>query len=84
MSNIWFKFNEMKRLNFKRKIELEEEIDNYQREKEVKWRSKERYENQNFNLMTNFLYSAKGILRVNKRMNTERGPNVNKNVGKLW
>ena len=74
----------MKRLNFKRKIELEEEIDNYQREKEVKRRSKERYENQNFNLMTNFLYSAKGILRVNKRMNTERGPNVNKNVGKLW
>ena len=43
MSNIWFKFNEMKRLNFKRKIELEEEIDNYQREKEVKRRSKERY-----------------------------------------
>ena len=33
----------MKRLNFKRKIELEEEIDNYQREKEVKRRSKERY-----------------------------------------
>ena len=33
--------------------------------------------------MTNFLYSAEGILRVNKRMNTERGPNVNKNVGKL-
>ena len=23
-------------------------------------------------------------MRVNKRMNTERGPNVNRNVGKLW
>ena len=34
--------------------------------------------------MTNVLYTAEEILRVNKRTNTERGPNVNKNVGKLW
>ena len=34
--------------------------------------------------MTNELYTAEGILRVNKRMNTERGPNVNRNVGKFW
>ena len=34
--------------------------------------------------MTNVLYTAKGILKVNKRMNTERGPNVKRNVGKLW
>ena len=34
--------------------------------------------------MTNVLYTAKGILRVNKRVNTERRPNINGNVGKLW
>ena len=34
------------------------------------------------NLMTNVLHTAEGILTVNKRMNTERGPNVNRNVGK--
>ena len=34
--------------------------------------------------MANFLYTAEGILRVNKRLNTERGPNVNKNFGKFW
>ena len=34
--------------------------------------------------MTNVLYTDEGILRVNKRMNTERGPNVIRNVGKLW
>ena len=34
--------------------------------------------------MANFLYTAEGILRVNKRLNTERGPNANKNFGKLW
>ena len=34
--------------------------------------------------MKNVLCTAEEILRVNKRMNTERGPNVNKNVGKLW
>ena len=77
MNNIQFKFNEIVRINRKRKIELEEDIDNYRREKEVKWRCKEQYENENFNLMANFLYTAAGILRVNKRLNTERGPNVN-------
>ena len=41
-------------------------------------------ENENFNLMTNVLYTPEEILRVNKCMNTERGPNINKNVGKLW
>ena len=34
--------------------------------------------------MTNVLYIAEGILRVNKRVNTERRPNINGNVGKLW
>ena len=34
--------------------------------------------------MTNVLYTAKGMLRVNKRVNTERRPNINGNVGKLW
>ena len=38
MNNIQFKFNEIIRINRKRKIELEKDIDNYQREKEVKWR----------------------------------------------
>ena len=41
------------------------------------------YENENFNLMTNVLYTAEGILRANKRMNI-KCPNVNRNVGKLW
>ena len=34
--------------------------------------------------MTNIPYTAEGILGVNKRMNTERGPNQNRNAGKLW
>ena len=34
--------------------------------------------------MTNVLYTTEGILRVNKRMNTERSPNGNRNVGKCW
>ena len=34
--------------------------------------------------MTNVLYTAEGILKVNKFMNTELSPNVNRNVGKLW
>ena len=52
--------------------------------KEAKQRHEEQYENENYNFMTNVLYTAEEILRVNKRINTERGPNVNKNVGKLW
>ena len=36
MNNIQFKFNEIMRINRKRKIELEEDIGNYRREKEVK------------------------------------------------
>ena len=62
MNNIQFKFNEIMRINRKRKIELEEDIDNYRREKEVKKRREEQYENENFNLMTNVLYTAEGIL----------------------
>ena len=54
------------------------------RRKEAKQRHEEQYENENYNFMTNVLYTAEEILRVNKRINTERGPNVNKNVGKLW
>ena len=84
MNNIQSKFNEIMRINRKRKIELEEDIDNYRREKEVKRRREEQYENENFNLVTYVLYTAEGILRVNKCMNTKRGPNVNRNVGKLW
>ena len=38
INNIQFKFNEIMRINRKRKIELEEDIGNYQREKEVKRR----------------------------------------------
>ena len=30
--------------------------------------------------MTNVLYTAEGILTVNKRMNIERGPNVNRKL----
>ena len=52
--------------------------------KEVKRRREEQYENENFNLMTNVLYTTERILRVNKRMNTECSPNGNRNVGKLW
>ena len=59
MNNIQFIFNEIMRKNCKRKIELEEDIDNYQRQKEVKRRREEQYENENFNLMTNVLYTAK-------------------------
>ena len=33
--------------------------------------------------MTNVLYTAEEILRVNKRMNTELSLNVNRNVGNL-
>ena len=84
MNNIQFKFNEIMCINRKRKIDLEEDIDNYRREKEVKRRREEQYGNENFNLMTNVLYTAEGILRANERMNTQRGPNVNRNVGKLW
>ena len=84
MNNIHFEFNEIMRINCKRKRELEEDIDNYRRDKEVKGRREEQYENEYFNLTTNVLYTAKGILRVNKRMDTERGPNVNRNVGKPW
>ena len=83
MNNIQFKFNEIMHINRKRKIELEEDIDNYRREKEVKRRREEQYESENFNLMANFLYTAEVILSVNKRMNTERSPNINRNVGKL-
>ena len=84
MNNIQFKSSEIMRINRKRKIELEEDIDNYRREKEVKRRREEQYENGNFNLMANVLYTAEEISRVNKRINAERGSNVNSNVGKLW
>ena len=56
MNNIQFKFNKIMRINRKRKIELEEDIDNYRREKEVKRRREEQYENENFSLMTNVYY----------------------------
>ena len=55
MNNIQFKFNEIMRINLKGKIELEENINNYRTEKEVKRRRQEQYENQNFNLITNVL-----------------------------
>ena len=42
-------------INRKRKKEWEEDIDNYRREKEVKQRREEQYENENFNLMTKVL-----------------------------
>ena len=83
MNNIQFKFNKIKCRNRKTKIELED-IDNYRGEKEVKRKREEQCENGNFNLMTNVLHTSEGILRVNKRMNTDRRPNVNRNVGKLW
>ena len=83
MNNIQFKSSEIMRINRKRKIELEEDIDNYRREKKVKRRREEQYENENFNLTANVLYTVEEILRVNKRINTERGSNVNRNVGKL-
>ena len=71
MNNLQFKFNEIMCINCKRKIELEEDTDNYCREKEVKLRREEQHENKNFNLMTIVLYTVEGILRVNKCMNTE-------------
>ena len=77
MNNIQFKSSEIMRINRKRKIELEEDIDNYRREKKVKRRREEQYENENFNLTANVLYTVEEILRVNKRIN------VNRNVGKL-
>ena len=83
MNNIQFKSSEIMRINRKRKIELEEDIDNYRREKKVKRRREEQYENENFNLTANVLYTVEEILRVNKRINAERGSNVNRNVGKL-
>ena len=80
MNNIQFKFNKIKCRNRKTKIELED-IDNYRGEKEVKRKREEQCENGNFNLMTNVLHTSEGILRVNKRINTDRRPNVNRNVG---
>ena len=76
MNNIQFKFNEIMRKNRRSKIELEEDIDNYRREKGVRRRREEQYEN-----VTDVLYTAEETLRVNKRMNSERRPNVNRNVG---
>ena len=40
-NKIQFEFNEIMHINHKRKIELEEDIDNYRREKEVKRRHEE-------------------------------------------
>ena len=54
INNIQFKFNEIMRINHKRKIELEEDIDNYRRDKEVRQSREEKYENENFNLITKF------------------------------
>ena len=61
-NNIQFKFNEIMCINRKSKIELEEDIDSYRREKEVKRRREEQYENENFNLMTNVLHTGEGML----------------------
>ena len=52
INNIQFKFNEIMRINRKRKTELEEDIDNHRRDKEVRQSREEKYENENFNLMT--------------------------------
>ena len=71
MKNIQLKFNKIMRIKRKRKIELEEDIDNYGREKEVKRRRKEQYENENFNLMANVLVTAERGLRKNKRKTYE-------------
>ena len=54
INNIQFKFNEIMRINRKRKIELEEDIDNYRRDKKVRQSREEKYENENFNLITKF------------------------------
>ena len=40
-NKIQFEFNEIMHINHKQKIELEEDIDNYRREKEVKRRHEE-------------------------------------------
>ena len=53
-------------INCKRKRKIEEDIDHCQTEKEAKRRREEQFENQNFNLMTNVLYTAEEILRVHK------------------
>ena len=83
-NKIQFEFNEIIHINHKRKIELDEDIGNYRREKEVKRRHEKQYENENSSFMENVLYTAEGILKVNKRLNIEGGPNVNRNVGKFW
>ena len=62
MKNIQFKSNKIMGINRKRKIELEEDIDNYWRENGVKRRRGKQYENENFNLMTNVLYTAVQLL----------------------
>ena len=54
INNIQFKFNEIMRINRKRKIELEEDIDSYRRDKKVRQSREEKYENENFNLITKF------------------------------
>ena len=64
MNNIQLKFNEIMHINRKRKIELEENIDNYQIEKEVKRRRDEQYENENFNLMTSVQARSQDFLRA--------------------
>ena len=64
MNNIQFKFNEIMCINRKRKIELEEDIDTYQREKEVKRRREEQYENENFNSLTSVLYKCLNRARM--------------------
>ena len=64
MNNIQLKFNEIMHINRKRKIELEEDIDDYQIEKEVKRRREEQYENENFNLMTSVQARSQDFLRA--------------------
>ena len=85
MDYIQFKFNEIARINRKRNRISRKYWPLSKRKKKGKRRREEQYdENGNFNLMTKVLYTGEGILRVNKRMNTERGRNVIRNVGKLW
>ena len=50
-------------INCKKKIKIEEDIDHCRTEKGAKRRREEQFENQNFNLMTNVLYTAEEISR---------------------
>ena len=61
MNNIQFKFSEIMPINCKRKLESEEDIDNSLREKEIKRRRDEQYENGNLTFDKGSIHCRRNI-----------------------